>query len=163
VEAPSSPVVAAVDPEDENGVPVSGVILRFGGARYAVEMSAVAEVVPVPVVTRLPGAPSWLCGVANWRGRVLAVVDLRPLAGAAPDPMPTSARLVVLSHEDVELGLLADLVPGLLACSVADVGPVPATVSPGMASLVRGVVDFDGPVALLDTAAVARLRAQLLA
>ncbi|MEO8329024.1 MAG: chemotaxis protein CheW [Candidatus Nanopelagicales bacterium] len=138
-----------------------GVILRFAGARYAVDMSTVAEVVPVPVLTRVPGGPPWLSGVVNWRGRVLPVLDLRPLVGAPLSPMPTSARLVVLTEDDVEVGVIADMVPGLLDCDPELLEALPATVSKGIAPLVRGVVNFDGPVALLDTHAVLAMRSQL--
>jgi purine-binding chemotaxis protein CheW len=141
--------------------PIGGVILRFAGARYAVDMSTVAEVIPVPPTTRVPGGPSWLSGVVNWRGRVLPVLDLRPLVGAPLSPMPTSARLLVLSEDDVEVGVVADMVPGLLDCDPDSLEPLPATVASGIAALVRGVVDFDGPVALLDTSAVLALRSQL--
>ena len=162
MEASDPSVLLAGDPDDDVvGAPAGAVILRIAGSRYAVEMSAVAEVVPVPTVTRVPGAPGWLRGVVNWRGRVLAVVDLRPLVGAAIDPLPTSARLVVLSDGEVEVGLLAGGVPGLLEWAPGDLQPMPATASSGMAALVRGVVDFEGPVALLDAAAVVALRSQL--
>jgi purine-binding chemotaxis protein CheW len=159
----SSDLVESTTPVTEESVaaPVSGVVLRFGGARYAVDMSAVAEVVPVPVITRLPGVPTWLSGVVNWRGRVLPVVDLRPLAGAQQAPLPTSARLVVLSQDELEVGVLADFVPGLLEARGEVVETMPATMSAGIAALVRGVVDHDGPVALLDAMAVLRLREQL--
>ena len=68
-----------LDPEAdsaESGYP-TGVIVRFGSSRYAVAMSSVAEVVPVPVTSRVPGCPRWLAGVVNWRGRVLPVIDPR--------------------------------------------------------------------------------------
>jgi purine-binding chemotaxis protein CheW len=148
-------------PEPELAGPIGGVILRFAGARYAVDMSTVAEVVPVPVLTRVPGGPVWLSGVVNWRGRVLPVIDLRPLVGAPLSPMPTSARLVVLAEDDIEVGVVADMVPGLLDCDPESLEPLPVTVSSGIAPLVRGVVDFDGPVAILDTHALLALRSQL--
>ena len=44
-------------------------------------MADVAEVTALPPVTRLPGAPAWLAGVANWRGRMLPVLDIRTLVG----------------------------------------------------------------------------------
>lgn len=147
--------------EDAAVDPIDAVILRFAGARYAVDMSSVAEVVPVPPLTRVPRATAWLSGVVNWRGRVLPVLDLRPLVGATLSPLPTSARLVVLAEDDIEVGVVADMVPGLLHCEPKQIEPVPATVSDGIAPLVRGVVDADGPVALLATDAVLRLREQL--
>ena len=88
-------------------------------------------------------------------------MDLRPLVGAPLAPLPTSARLVVLSEDDVECGLVADMVPGLLDCDPRSLEPMPATASSGIGPLVRGVIDDGGPVALLDTAAVLRLRDQL--
>lgn len=146
---------------EEDVRPIDGVILRFAGARYAVDMDHVAEVVPVPVLTRVPGSPPWLSGVVNWRGRVLPVVDLRPLVGAPLSPLPSSARLVVLGEDDVEVGLVADMVPGLLRCERGDIEALPATIASGIAPLLQGVVDVEGPVALLTTDAVLRLRDQL--
>jgi purine-binding chemotaxis protein CheW len=153
--------VDATGDDQDAAARLSAVVLRFAGARYAVDMAAVAEVVPVPPVTRLPGGPAWLSGVVNWRGRVLPVLDLRPLVGASLAPLPTSARLVVLSLADVECGVVADLVPGLLECAVAAVEPVPATAASEIGGLVHGIVDDDGPVAVLDAASVLSLREQL--
>jgi purine-binding chemotaxis protein CheW len=161
VESADRPGTLTPEADEPAAAPISGVVLRFGGARYAVDLSAVAEVVPVPVITRLPGVPHWLAGVVNWRGRVLPVVDLRPLAGADQAPLPTSARLVVLSQDDLEVGVLADFVPGLLEAVGGVLDGVPATVATGIAPLVRGIVDHAGPVALLDAGAVLRLRDQL--
>ena len=158
----SAPALETTD-ADEDVAPIGGVILRFAGARYAVDMASVAEVVPVPDMTRVPGAPAWLSGVVNWRGRVLPVVDLRPLVGAPLSPMPTSARLVVVAEDDIEVGIVADMVPGLLDCDPSELEPIPATISTGIAPLVQGVVDVDGPVALLATDALLRLREQLAA
>lgn len=140
----------------------TAVLVRLGGARYAVDLAAIAEVVPVPATTRVPGTPSWLVGLANWRGRVLAVVDLRPLVGAPPTPLASSARLVVLALDDVEAGLVVESVSGLLEGGVHEAVGVPATVAPAAAALLRGVVEDDaGPVAQLDAAAVLALRRQL--
>lgn len=141
----------------------TGVLVGLGGARYAVDLAAVAEVVVVPPVTRVPAAPPWLAGVVNWRGRILAVVDLRSLVGAAQAPAPSSARLVVLSAGDVEAGLLVDEVVGLLDTG-ADPVPVPATVAPAVAALLHGTVDGGpGPVAVVDVDAVLALGQRLRA
>ena len=112
-----TPAEAVTDAAQEEGSETApeAIVVRFGGARYAVPMADVAEVVPVPVVTRVPGSPGWLTGVVNWRGRVLAVVDLRPIIGDELIPLPFSARLVVLTSDSAEVGLLVEAVTGLLA------------------------------------------------
>jgi purine-binding chemotaxis protein CheW len=138
------------------------VIVRFGSQRYAVAMSSVAEVVPVPHTSRVPGCPRWLAGVVNWRGRVLPVVDPRSLLGVELTPLPSSARLLVLSVDGVEAGLIGEAVAGLLEAGEHDPEPPPATAAAQTAALVTGVVtDAAGPISLLDAAAVLRLRADL--
>ena len=108
------------------GAAAGGILLRLGGSRYAVAMADVAEVAGVPAVTRMPGTPGWLSGVANWRGRILPVLDLRPLLGAPTVPLATSARLVVLTRGDVVVGVLAEAVPGVHDGTLDDAAPAPA-------------------------------------
>lgn len=142
--------------------PGGGVVLRLGAARYAVALADVAEVVPLAPLTRVPGTPGWLAGVANWRGRVLPVVDLRPLLDAPAPPLPTSARFVVLTPAgsgSAAVGVLAEAVPGVHEGDLAPLEPLPPTLGAGAATLLRGqVLDAHGPLGVLDAAAVLALR-----
>lgn len=141
------------------GAAAGAVLIRLGSSRYAIDMTDVAEVAMVPGVTRIPGSGPWLMGVANWRGRMLPVLDLRPLLEAAALPLASSARLVVLSRDDVLVGLVAEAVPGVYDESLAVLTPPPPTLSAEAARLVTGqVADARGPVAVLDVATVLALR-----
>ena len=75
-------------------------------------MEAVAEVGRPPALTRVPGLPAWMAGVANWRGRVLAVLDLRSLLAAQSQPLDRRARLIVLNRGGVPVGLVSEGVEG---------------------------------------------------
>jgi chemotaxis signal transduction protein len=133
------------------------VLLRVGGGRYAVAMDDVGEIGRHPDVTRVPGLPSFVAGMANWRGAALAVVDARVLLGqAAPGP---AGHIAVLRRDGVELGLLVDGVEGVMDAADPP-SPVPAGVGPATAVLLRGtLLDATGaPVAVLDTRAVIGLR-----
>lgn len=156
VTEPADPHLLGTEPT----APAAGaVLLRLGSSRYAVGMPDVAEVATVPAVTRIPGSPPWLPGVANWRGRMLPVLDLRPLLGGAVVPLASSARLVVVGRGDLVAGLVAEAVPGVHDAPVDDVEPVPTTLPAEAAQLVRGqVADARGPIAVLDVAAVLALR-----
>lgn len=139
------------------------VVVRLGAGRYGIDASLVVEVVPVPLLTRVPGSPPWLSGVGNWRGRVLPVIDLRPLLDIAVTPLASSGRVVVVRSGEVEVGIVADAVQGLL--EVPDEhDPAPVTLSGEAADLVVGLADeasAAGPVALLDTTAVLGLGRRL--
>jgi purine-binding chemotaxis protein CheW len=133
----------------------------MGSSRYAVGLAQVAEVGKVPPLTRVPGSPAWLAGVANWRGRILPVVDLRSLLGADVAGFGPSARLVALTSDAATVGVVVDAVDGTAAVGTAAV-PVPAVLPGCGADLVRGQVPLDdGPLAVLDVDAVVRLRERL--
>lgn len=158
--SPADPAGPA-DPDDEE-TPVEAVIVRIAGGRYAIEMDAVAEVGRPPRITRVPGVPSWVAGVANWRGRVLAVVDLRPLLGVPQAPLTTAGRLVVLSRDGVTVALLTEAVDGVTSVDPDRVEPAPVTLPMGTAALVHGhVTERDGPVVVLDVDAVFGLRSDV--
>lgn len=134
------------------------VVVRLGSGRFAVSLASVAEVGRVPGVTRIPGGPDWLAGVANWRGRLMPVLDLRGLLGADRTPFTSSARLVVVVDDGISAGVVVDAVEGTGSLG-AQVDEFPAALAGPGAALLRGQVPRDdGPVAVIDPAAVLRLR-----
>ena len=159
----AAPVAEAAGPADVPGrSPAGGILLRLGGCRYAVGMDEVAEVVALPAMTRVPGTPAWLAGVANWRGRMLPVLDVRSLLGAATTPLATSARLLVVQDGEVTAGLVAEAVPGVYDVPLDNLDQAPPTLSVEATRLVRGqVADPLGPIGVLDVQALLGLRDQL--
>lgn len=90
----------------------SGLAFALGGERFVAPRDDVREVLPLPQVTRVPGAAPWLLGVANVRGELLSVCDLRLLAGY-PAAQPTrDTRVLVYSAPRAALGLVVDSVSG---------------------------------------------------
>ncbi|MEX2289977.1 MAG: chemotaxis protein CheW [Mycobacteriales bacterium] len=138
------------------------VVVHLGGCRYAVPMASVAEVGRPPALTRVPGLPGWVAGVANWRGRVLAVLDLRSLLAAEPVGLDRRGRLVVLQHAGTRVGLLVEAVAGSAALDPATVEPTLAHLPPSTGSLLAGqVTDAAGPYGVLDLDAVLALAESL--
>ncbi|MCL6537912.1 MAG: chemotaxis protein CheW [Acidothermus sp.] len=159
--APTDHPAASTDPERTDLPAESGYVLaRLGGGRYGIGMSAIAEVGRMPRITRIPGTPPWLAGAANWRGRILGVLDLRPLLGVEAPPVGSLGRLIVISDGSVTVGMVTEGVQGVVSC--AELEPVPQTLEPEIAVLLLGQFTVDyGPVAVLDPAAVLNLRHKL--
>lgn len=133
------------------------IVVRLGAGKFAVDLASVAEVGRAPAVTRVPGLPSWLAGVANWRGRILPVLDLRPLLGAVASDLDAQGRLIVLTEGGIAVGMLVDAVDG--TTSLTDVAAFPSASAPNGANLLSGQSPReDGPLAVLDVHAVLRLR-----
>lgn len=131
------------------------VVFRVAGERYALPLDAVREVVlPHPPFARVPRASEAVRGVMNLRGRVVAVVDLAPLVGLAPQPLAAGqGHVIVLDRDKRSLGLLIGAVLGVEPLAPAE-GAVGA--------LVRGVTaSRDGAVTVLAPDALAAEAAAL--
>lgn len=124
------------------------VVFTLGAERYAMPAAVVREVAPAPALARLPGAPAFVLGLANLRGEVVDVVDLRPFLGAAAAPRSPASRLLVLGAERAELAVWADAVDALARLDAAALRPAPEAPARTRPEYVRGL-DPAG-LALLD-------------
>ncbi|MGI8510922.1 MAG: chemotaxis protein CheW [Gemmatimonadaceae bacterium] len=70
-------------------------VFRAGGRVYACDVTQVREVVPMPIVTRIPGAPSSVLGLINVRGAIITVFDAGDLLHQRPVERRDSIVLVV--------------------------------------------------------------------
>jgi purine-binding chemotaxis protein CheW len=137
---------------------VSHVVVRLGGGRFALPMDAVAEVGRTPGVTRVPGTPAWVRGVANWRGRILGVLDLRLLLGL-PAQDAGEGRLVVLQRAGSAVGVVAERVDGVIEVDAEALEPALLTLDAEAGALLEGqLTDEHGPVGVVDAGAVFALR-----
>jgi len=90
-----------------------GVGFRLGTDRFVADRNDVREVLSVPeTMTRVPGAKSWLRGIANVRGQLITVVDLKAYLGGGISLPDRRARVLVVASRDVPTGLLVDEVLG---------------------------------------------------
>ncbi len=78
----------------------------MAGELYLVAREEAREVLGVPApLTRVPGAKSWILGLANVRGQLLPIIDLRAYLGAGATPASRTARIIVVNHRDIPAGL----------------------------------------------------------
>jgi twitching motility protein PilI len=107
-----------------------GVALRMAGELYLIAREEAREVLGVPTpLTRVPGAKSWILGLANLRGQLLPIIDLRAYLGSGPTPASRNTRVVVANHREIPAGLLVDEVLGFRRFADADfTADVPPTI-----------------------------------
>lgn len=85
------------------------VSFRLGPQQYGLPIEAVREVVRLPSLTALAGAPPTLCGLLNLRGSYLPVLDGRALVGE-PSHCDLGSQIIVVGRAQPQLGLLVDQV-----------------------------------------------------
>jgi twitching motility protein PilI len=86
---------------------------RVGQHWFLLPRTSIAEILRLPVLTRVPWAKPWLLGVANIRGTVLPVTDLGLLLIGASSSNRQRGRVISIRHADLAAGLWVEEVQGL--------------------------------------------------
>jgi len=128
-------------------------LFGLGGERFAIEIRRAREVVVVEELTTVPRGPAYLVGVANLRGHILPILDVRPLLGLASRPVGRGSRVLVVDPGSGQVGLAVDAILGLE--SFDGVAPLGEAARRAYGELGVGTVRHeDGPVTLLDVGRV---------
>lgn len=85
------------------------VVVSLGGERFGIPAGEVAELTHCPPVTRVPGAPSHLLGLAYHRGGLLRLVDIRHLCGLGGAKLQPH-HVVVLSGPGTPTGIVVETI-----------------------------------------------------
>ncbi|KQO69199.1 chemotaxis protein CheW [Methylobacterium sp. Leaf89] len=88
-------------------------VFTLGTDDYALDAGLVRELLRPPRLTRVPGAPAALAGLANLRGTALPVLDLRRVVRPDLEP-PTEPTRVVVAEAGEAVGLMVDRVVSFL-------------------------------------------------
>lgn len=90
-----------------------GIAFGLADEPFIVARDKIREVLMVPaLITRVPGAKAWVRGLANIRGHLLPIVDLKAFLGAGTNSGHRDARVLVLSSGEIAVGLIVDEVFG---------------------------------------------------
>ena len=116
------------------------VVLRLGNEEFGIPVQFVTSIIRVQPITRIPRAPHFLEGVINLRGQITAIVDLRKRFGMETKEADNSTRIVVLTVDDITVGLIVDAVYEVLRIPLEDIGPPPSVLqTSGESHYVQGV------------------------
>ncbi len=85
-----------------------GVGYRIGNRRLASDFGEVLEILPLPQVTPVPGAQSWMLGLANVRGNLLPIVDLKQFLEGERTVLHESQRILLVRQPGGDVAVLID-------------------------------------------------------
>src|ERR1700721_2118959 len=107
LEKNSRTVAANSVAEADAGQEWVGVAFRMGGETFLVAREETREVLGYPAVaTPIPGAKGWVKGLANVRGQLLPMLDLRQFLGSGATTSSRNTRVVVVNHREIPAGLM---------------------------------------------------------
>jgi purine-binding chemotaxis protein CheW len=144
------------EPLAEKTKNATGKIIQFINFRlrdkeFGVNIGSVKEITRVAEITHIPEAPSFIQGVTNLRGQVIAVIDLAEQFRLAPqEELPGTARIVVTEFKGHMVGMLVDEVPGVLKITEEDIEPTPEKIQSEVSKdYIKGVGKLDNRLIIL--------------
>ncbi|HEX8973752.1 chemotaxis protein CheW [Oryzihumus sp.] len=126
---------------------------------FGLDVEHVQEVIRTPPITPVPLAPPAVLGLANLRGQVVTVLDLRTRLGLEPRPQHGTVTVVV-RHDGEVVGLVADAPGDLLEVGAEQQDPPPEALTGPPAELISGTCRLpDRLLLVLDVAQAVRVPA----
>lgn len=114
---------------DDNRLKTNGVFkyLTFwaNGNIYAVSSMDVLQLIEMPFITPIPEMPDYIRGILHLRGENIPVIDLGLRLQQHSVEKSKSAKIVVLSTQDGDLGLIVESIGEMIDLTSADISTIP--------------------------------------
>lgn len=125
------------------------VTFRVGSAEYVVPAAQVLHLESFLSATHVPGAPPYVAGLVQVRGRVVPVVDLRKRFGLPATEHELAHRIVVVQVGSRIAGLLVDAAREVIRLDESTFQDAPEIVKQHANGFVNGVVTVAGRLFLI--------------
>lgn len=145
---------ARPDPAEGRSEARQFVIFHVETEMFAVALADVQEIIRIPEVVRVPFSPASLLGLANLRGTVLPVLNLRDVFAFPPVLNDDATRVVVLDQGN-PIGLVVDRMANVVTVDPDRIEPTSAIEGSVDTSLLTGMIkgeDGRSMVMILDAA-----------
>ena len=115
------------------------VVFELGSERFGVDIAKVESIIKMQPITRLPHTPEFVEGVTNLRGKVLPVIDLRKRLGLTYRETDRNSRIIVVSVDQVEVGMIVDEVSEVVTVPEGVVEAAPAIATNVDSVFIKGI------------------------
>jgi purine-binding chemotaxis protein CheW len=145
VEQDAAPATTSVVPGPELHL----VTFALDREEFGIQVDQVREIIRVGEITRVPQAPAHVRGVANLRGRILAVVEIRTRLGLTAAVLTPRSRIIVVEIQGRVLGILVDAVLQVAKVPVETVTAAPEEVLSAQSDYISGVARWNSRLTIL--------------
>ena len=125
------------------------VIFELGSEFFGADIAKVESIIKLQPITQLPHAPSFVERVTNLRGKVLPVINLRKRFGLPAREIDKNSRIIVVSVDQIEVGMIVDEVSEVLTVPEGVVEAAPAIATSVDSSFIKGIAKLDQRLVIL--------------
>jgi purine-binding chemotaxis protein CheW len=110
---------------------------------FGFDIMSVQEIIRLPKMAKVPRTPNYVDGIANLRGVVLPVIDMRTRFGMERAEETDRTRVLVVDIDGVKTGLRVDRVKQVTRVMRSEIEPPPAAIRGTSSDYLAGVVKLD--------------------
>ncbi len=110
---------------------------------FGFDIMSVQEIIRLPKMAKVPRTPAYVDGIANLRGVVLPVIDMRTRFGMERAEETDRTRVLVVDIDGVKTGLRVDRVKQVTRVMRSEIEPPPAAIRGATSDYLEGVVKLD--------------------
>ena len=110
---------------------------------FGFDIMSVQEIIRLPKMAKVPRTPPYVDGIANLRGVVLPVIDMRTRFGMERAEETDRTRVLVVDIDGVKTGLRVDRVKQVARVLRSEIEPPPAAIRGTSSDYLDGVVKLD--------------------
>ncbi len=125
------------------------VVFDLASELYGVDIADVREIIRMQSITRVPGAPPFIEGVINLRGKVVPVVDLRKRLDLQINEQTQETRIVVVDIAGRDVGVIVDGVTEVLRIPLSSVEPPSSMITNADSDYLRGIARLENKLIIL--------------
>ena len=115
--------------------------------KYAIEEKYISEVFFLKDITAIPGAPAFVMGVINLRGKILSVINLKCFFNLKDRGLSDLNKVIVIQNDNMKFGIVSDAILGSKTIALSSLSPPPLTLLNNGAEFISGVTS-DGTILL---------------
>jgi chemotaxis signal transduction protein len=110
---------------------------------FGFDIMSVQEIIRLPKLAKVPSTPPYVDGIANLRGVVLPVIDMRTRFGMERASETDRTRVLVVDIDGVKTGLRVDRVKQVTRVLRSEIEAPPAAIRGTTSDYLEGVVTLD--------------------
>jgi purine-binding chemotaxis protein CheW len=110
---------------------------------FGFDIMSVQEIIRLPKMAKVPRTPAYVDGIANLRGVVLPVIDMRTRFGMERAEETDRTQVLVVDIDGVKTGLRVDRVKQVTSVLRSEIEPPPAAIRGTSSDYLEGVVKLE--------------------
>ncbi|MFC4320160.1 chemotaxis protein CheW [Litchfieldia salsa] len=115
------------------------IVFELDNEEYVIPVEKVRSIEKHQKITRVPRTKNFVQGVINLRGVITPIIDLRKLFEMDERPYSEHTRIIIIAHEDYEVGLIVDAANDVMDIPLFSIEPQPDVVGSLKVDYIDGV------------------------